>query len=162
METFGWTEHFCSLPVVPADAGPCLPVSLVALCPGWPGCGCRAGHSQLFCWKGSSLPSLALFLRAVSHIPAASLAGWCSVPQVPGDGRQGSSCVRLGCHAEFGALPQLPRPVCWELEQPSCTCADVTGTRLAAGGFFHWPCHRSSPGVCAQATTSLPCSGLWK
>lgn len=70
METFGWTDHFCSLPVVPADAGPCLPVLLVALCPGWPGCGCRAGQSQLSCWKGPvlSLPSLALFLRAVPHI----------------------------------------------------------------------------------------------
>lgn len=71
METFGWTDHFCSLPVVPADAGPPLPMLHVAFCPGRPGCGCRVGQSQLFCWKCPvlSLQSLTLFLRAVSHIP---------------------------------------------------------------------------------------------
>lgn len=71
METFGWTDHFCSLPVVPADTGPRLPMLHVAFCPGRPGCGCRVGQSQLFCWKCPvlSLQSLMLFLRAVSHIP---------------------------------------------------------------------------------------------
>lgn len=71
--------------------------------------------------------------------------------------------VRLGCRAEFGALLQLPRPVCssagcWELEQPCC--ASVMGTRLAAKVFFRWPCGRSSPAVPAQATRLLLCSNL--
>lgn len=39
METFGWTDRFCSLPGGPAGAGPCLPLLVVA-----PGPGCRRGH----------------------------------------------------------------------------------------------------------------------
>ena len=34
METFGWTGRFCSLPGVPAGAGPCLPVLLWPLAQG--------------------------------------------------------------------------------------------------------------------------------
>lgn len=93
--------------------------------------------------------------------PAASLAAWCSDPQVLGDGRLEVCGARLGCHAEFGALPQLPRPVCssagcWELEQPCCTCAYVMGTRLAA----EVSVSQELFSCLCSATASLPCSSL--
>lgn len=75
METFGWMGLFCSLPGVPAGAGSCLPVLLVASHPG-----CCRGPA-----RGCGVKRWPFFL----------LEGPCLVPASPG-AVPGSRCEKAG------------------------------------------------------------------
>lgn len=81
-------------------SAPCLlslqTLALACPCYLWPfaqgglAMGAELGRLSFSAGRSPPLHSLTLFLRAVPHTPASSFAGWCSDPQVLGDGQQGS------------------------------------------------------------------------